>query len=242
MRGPLPRYRTLAETGALDLDAAQLDAAARLQRLDDEFARRHGRLFGVFGNGAPPRGVFLWGAVGRGKSLLMDIFFNNSAVLPKRRVHFHEFMAETHERIAAFRALDETAKRRRRGLNPKAPDDPMPLVAHDIARDARLLCFDELQVNDVADAMILGRLFDALFIDRIPAMGPAKRDAAKRFSIPIDALYETRAKLVCSADAEPDALFAQGDGAVDFERAASRLMEMRSDSYLGAEHNIAAAD
>jgi cell division protein ZapE len=134
MRGPLPRYRTLAETGALDLDAAQVAAALRLQRLEDELATPRRRLLGAFGaNAHPPKGVYLWGAVGRGKSLLMDIFFNNSAVLPKRRVHFHEFMAEAHERIAAFRASDDKAKRRHRGANPKAPDDPMPPVAHDIA-------------------------------------------------------------------------------------------------------------
>jgi cell division protein ZapE len=318
-----------------------------------------------------PKGVYLWGGVGRGKSLLMDVFFNNTDVAPKRRVHFHEFMAETHDRIAAWRAADEKTKRRHKMARRFSLDDPMPPVASDIAEGAMLLCFDEFQVNDIADAMILGRLFnalfaegvvvaltsnrrpddlyrdginrqlflpfiatltsrldvvelaadrdyrldrleaapvyylpigaeadaavdrawgsmiagateksdalivkgrrivaprvarglarftfgelceaalgasdylaivrryDALFIDRIPLMDPDRRDEAKRFVTLIDAIYESRTKLVCSAAAPPNGLYPAGDGAFEFERTASRLVEMQGVDYFAAEH------
>ena len=379
MRGPLPRYKTLVAAGALAPDPAQEDAAARLQTLSEALAAKKSGALSLFKpRPAPAKGVYLWGAVGRGKSLLMDIFFNNTGVAPKRRAHFHEFMAETHERIAAWRAADEKTKRRHPRASKASLDDPMPPVAADVAAGARLLCFDEFQVSDIADAMILGRLFSALFaegvivvatsnrhpddlykeglnrqlflpfiamlkerldiveldaardyrldrlenapvyysplgpeadaamdrawkimiagaqeheetlavkgrrvvaprcarglarftfddlcarplgasdylaivrrhgaifIDRIPQMSSGDRDEARRFVTLIDAIYESRTKLVCSAATAPGALYRHGDGAFEggafeFERTASRLIEMRSIAYLGSEHEM----
>jgi cell division protein ZapE len=98
---------------------------------------------------APPRGLYIHGSVGRGKTMLMDLFHEEVAFSPKQRSHFHEFMAEVHERIGAARRTLE--------------GDPIPVVAGEVAKNARLLCFDELHVTDIADAMILGRLFRHLF-------------------------------------------------------------------------------
>ena len=360
------RYRKLVAAGELRPDADQERAAAALDRLAELLAARQGaglftRLFGKAG--APPGGFYLHGGVGRGKSMLMDLAFHCIAYEPKRRVHFHEFMAEVHGRLRAERAKEE--------------GDPIPPVAQAIAAEARLLCFDELVVNNSADAMILSRLFthlldagvtviatsnrppgdlylgglnrelflpfialleqrlevvrldgpvdyrlerlagmptwhvpngpeataalreaffrltdypvedsanvpteelaipggrtlhvpkslkgvavfsfrrlcgeprgaaDYLAIARhfhtiiivgIPKMGPENRNEAARFVTLIDALYEQKVKLLAAADAPPDALYVAGDGAFEFERTASRLIEMQSADYLAKGH------
>jgi len=359
-------YRELVEAGELRPDPDQAAAAEKLFALRVELAGEHrGSLFGrLFGSKpAVPRGLYLWGGVGRGKSMLMDLFFARATVAPRRRVHFNEFMLEVHAAIHAHRQV--------------SGDDPIPAVAARIARAARLLCFDELQVRDVADAAIVSRLFIGLFdagttivatsnraprdlyrdglnralflpfialiearmevvplngpidyrLDRlggaptwytpngpaataalagaffrltdfpvedrvrvpsetiavpggrtlfvpkavkgvavfsfarlcraalgaadylavarkfhtvivvgIPVMGPANRNEAARFVTLIDELYEHKVKLLAAADAEPVGLYPAGDGAFEFARTVSRLMEMRSDDYLAQGH------
>jgi len=363
------RYRALVAAGELKPDADQQKAVVSLDRLATELERkrRPGLLAGLFGSAEPKaRGLYLWGGVGRGKSMLMDLAFESISVSPKRRVHFHEFMLEVHARLRVERA--------------KEAGDPIPALAEAIANEARLLAFDEMVINNSADAMILSRLFSHLldqgvsvittsnrpprdlylgglnrelflpFIDLvekeldvvalngptdyrlerlggmptwyvpngpaatsalselffrltdfsvedrakvpseelsipggrtlhvpkslkgvavfsfrrlcgeargaadyltiarhfhtiiivgIPRMGPANRNEAARFVTLIDALYEHKVKLLASADAPPDELYRAGDGAFEFERTASRLIEMQSRDYLAAGHGEA---
>ncbi len=359
-------YRARVKKGELTLDVAQIAAAKRLESLAAQLkSYRPGR--GWFGPRKAPRGVYLWGDVGRGKSMLMDLFFAAAPLTTKRRVHFNAFMVETHARIHEWRNLDARARARRPEYVREAGDDPIAPVAHAIANAATLLCFDEFQVTDVADALILGRLFEqlfargvvivatsntaplrlyegglnrqlflpfialienrldivelngpldyrlqrmegmplymaplgpeadaamdtawrhltdtakgeprtltvlgrslrvpqaangaarftfddlcaqplaaadylaiaqafsTLFVDRIPKMGPDMRDAARRFVVLIDTLYDEGVKLVCSAAAPPDQLYTDGDGADAFRRTASRLVEMQTRDYL----------
>jgi len=359
-------YRARVKKGELTLDVAQVAAAKRLEALAAALKTyRPGR--GWFGPRKAPRGIYLWGDVGRGKSMLMDLFFAAAPVASKRRVHFNAFMVETHARIHEWRNLDARARARRPEYVREADDDPIAPAAHAIANEATLFCFDEFQVTDVADALILGRLFEqlfargvvivatsntapsrlyegglnrqlflpfivsiekrldivelngpldyrlqrmegmplymmplgptadaamdgawqrltdtkrgelrtltvlgrtlrvpqaangaarftfddlcaqplaaadylaiaqafsTLFIDRIPAMGPDMRDAARRFIVLIDTLYDEGVKLVCSAASPPDKLYTDGDGADAFRRTASRLVEMQGRTYL----------
>jgi len=358
MPSPRETYNALIAEGRLNADPAQGAAIDRLgalaAELDEHGKGRSRGLLGFTRKRTAPRGLYIWGPVGRGKSMLMDLFFEAADVQPKRRVHFHAFMAETHGAIRAQRAA--------------APGDPIAPVAKLIARSARLLCFDEFQVSDIADAMLLGRLFEVLFaegvtivatsnrppadlykdginrqlflpfidmleqrldavrlagptdyrlgrikgmpvyltpddetaakalneawdhltdgaqgrpedihllgrtltlarfahgvarapfselcaaplgpqdmlaiagaahtliLDHIPLLEPARRNEAKRFVTLIDALYEAKGRLICSAAAPPDKLYPTGDGSFEFERTVSRLIEMQSADWLG---------
>ena len=366
MSGVAERYEALLAAGELRPDEDQARAVAVLDRLATEMTSAPkktpwARLFSK--PPPPPRGVYLWGGVGRGKSMLMDLAFAAVEAEPKRRVHFHEFMLEVHERLRVERTREA--------------GDPIPPLARALAAEARLLAFDEMVINNSADAMILSRLFRQLleagvtvlttsnrpprdlylgglnrelflpFIDLverelevvplngptdyrlerlggfptwyvpngpeataalsaaffrltdyppedrahvpsedipvqsgrslhvpkslkgvavfsfkricgeargaadylaiarryhtiilvgIPVMGPENRNEAARFVTLVDALYEHKVKLLAAADAAPEALYSAGDGAFEFERTASRLIEMQSQDYLAAGH------
>lgn len=371
MTTPLSVLRQRVEAGVLSPDPEQERAAEALTDLAARLSDWRPDRKSLFGKRDPaPRGLYLWGGVGRGKSMLMDLFVENAPVSPKRRAHFHEFMQDVHARITAWRKLSAEERRKRPEHVRGAGDDPIPPVAKAIAAKARLLAFDEFQVTDIADASILGRLFEQFFergvvvvatsnrhpddlyknglnrqrflpviemlkdrldvmeldsgtdfrlrqleaapvyytplsadaelamnkawerltsgavpqhcvldvkgrsltvereaagvarftfselcarplgpadyltladrfhtvlLEYVPQLSPDKRNEAKRFVTLIDALYEARTKLVMSADAEPGDLYPDGDGAFEFERTASRLMEMRTHDYLAAQ-------
>ena len=348
------KLKALIASGELTEDDAQLKAAAMLDDLLGRLSKPSGKLWFFSRRSVAPKGLYLWGGVGRGKSMLMDWFFEDAAVKAKKRVHFHAFMLDVHARINHWRKTGD--------------GDPIKPVAKEIAAEAELLCFDEFHVTDITDAMILSRLFEALwgrgivvvatsnrppedlykhglnrqlfepFIDmmpehliihefagetdhrlrqlqaapvyytplgpeadagieaawqrltgaakgretalkvqgrelvlkqtaagvartsfnrlcakalgsadylrlshafqtlileNVPQLGPHNRNEAKRFVTLIDALYETRTKLVMSAEVQPSELYLKGDGVFEFERTASRLIEMRSAEYLG---------
>lgn len=151
MTALLTRYDELVASGELRPDPAQRAAAARLAQLQRELEMPPaggllGKLFGK--KSAPPRGLYMWGGVGRGKSMLMDLFHDCLAIPDKRRVHFHAFMQEVHARLREARK-SETG-------------DPIPPVAAALADGLRVLAFDEMVVNNSADAMIMSRLFTAM--------------------------------------------------------------------------------
>jgi cell division protein ZapE len=163
MIGPVrAAYDQLIAAQELKPDPAQERAVAALDQLADGIENGSGlfaRLFGSDSKG--PVGVYLWGGVGRGKSMLMDLAFAHIDVQPKRRVHFHEFMLETHTRLKRVRARHE--------------GDPIEPVAEEIADEAKLLCFDEMQVTNPADAMILSRLFGKLLEEGVKIVTTSNR-------------------------------------------------------------------
>lgn len=366
--GPLAEYRRRIGTGELRHDPAQALAVEKLQSLHKALSSYEPgggpvswkERFGLERRREnPPQGIYFYGGVGRGKSMLMDMFFEDAPVKRKRRVHFHAFMQQVHIRLGEYRKFKGREA------------DPIPPVAQQIAGEATLFCFDEFQVGDITDAMILRRFFEVLFdqgvvvvatsnrppcdlykdglqrdqflpfidlieekmdvlqlagptdyrleqmraldifitpddaparakleeafsrltngarphaasipvqgrdvaipkaaqgvamvtfndicgrplgpadyleiarryhtliIPGIPRMGPDNADMARRFVTLIDAMYEGHVKLICSSEAEPTELYTEGEGAFEFKRTASRLIEMQSESYMERKH------
>ena len=363
----IKKYDQLVRSGQIRSDAAQREVLNQLQSLREQMEHSSkkpslfARLFSK-GQNSNTQGIYMWGGVGRGKSMLMDMFYENINIERKRRVHFHAFMQEVHARIHEFR---QNANKN------KTTGDPVVLLAQEIIRETSLLCFDELQATDVADATLLHRLFseffasgviivstsnhppaslytggvqkerfnkfialleekmlvtplasttdyrhaqmkslkqtyfwplgkkadafiydalekmnvntnstkgtltiqgrklefrlydqsigrfrfddlcaanlgaadylaiadklDTLILTGIPKLPPEKRNEAKRFVTLIDALYEHKVKLLATAEVAPKEIYTEGDGAFEFQRTVSRLMEMQSNKWIADE-------
>ena len=162
MGGITQLYEARVAQGRLERDPNQVAALAAFERLalelkDYRLPTKSGALGWLFVKkpGAAPKGLYVHGQVGRGKTMLMDLFFETAPVEKKRRAHFHSFMADVHKRVHAWRQAHKAGTVK--------GDDPIAPVANALADEATLLCFDEFAVNDIADAMILGRLFEAMF-------------------------------------------------------------------------------
>ncbi len=364
------RYDARVAAGDIDFDPVQAELADRLDRLagqlgDKRLATKSSSLGWLFARKAPPtpKGLYIWGSVGRGKTMLVDLFFAAVPMRRKRRAHFADFMGDVHERVHAMRGRIKSGEVK--------GDDPIGPVAAEIAEETRLLCLDEFHVDDITDAMILGRLFTALFerklvlvatsnaapselyrnglnrqlftpfldllqenvevyhldaptdyrlsereeasvwfrpadqrarvemdrvwqhltgtkrgepteirakgrvlrvpqaadgaarfsfsqlceaplssgdylrlarrfhtifVDDVPILPPHKRNEARRFVLLIDTLYDEAVRLVASADGHPTELHPEGQIAPEFERTASRLIEMGSQDYLARAH------
>lgn len=192
-------YEKLVADQVLKPDPAQADIVRHFDQLATQL-RNHQqqkpnlfqRLLGQNHADEAPKGLYIWGEVGRGKTMLMDLFFNHIEVEKKRRVHFHEFMAEVHEAITDFRKQNEGKDRGRR--------DPIPYVTAPIVDNVKLLCFDEFHVNDITDAMLLSRLFGQLFeagivvvaTSNVPPEGLYKNGLNRQLFLPFIDLLQQR--------------------------------------------------
>ena len=202
--GVAQRYEAMVAAGQIERDAAQREAVARLDALAraleaNALATKGSSLGWLFGRKAKPepqRGLYIWGAVGRGKTMIMDLFFEELDVRHKRREHFHAFMSDVHERIFRWRQASRAGQVK--GSDPVAP------VARDLAREARVLCFDEFAVNDIADAMLLGRLFEALLGEGVTVVATSNRPPVdlykdglnRQLFLPFIAMIEQRFEVI----------------------------------------------
>ena len=356
-RPPLESYQQLVDDGLIEADAAQKPTLDALQSLYNQLLKKEDPAFWLFGKKKknPIKSVYIWGGVGRGKSMLMDLFYDTLPIPAKRRVHFHRFMQDVHAKLHMLRKQG-------------GDEDYIEQVVTGLALEQQVLCFDELQATDVTDASLITRIFEGLMdkgvvvvatsnrtpedlyqgevqkerfeqltaligehfkvlnldgehdyrrrqvqalrttyyvplgvsadmfvqdtlahfspcnhqeikflevhgrmlkiksygekiallsfdemcgealaaadylaiaeafevviLTGIPILSPEKRNEAKRFVLLIDALYEHGVQFICTAAAEPNKLYPEGHGSFEFERTASRLMEMQSEAYL----------
>ena len=176
------RYDALVASGAVERDPAQVLLLKRLDRLsvqlhEKRLARKTSALGWLFGRRPAVqeavKGLYVWGSVGRGKTMLMDLFYESLGVRRKRRAHFHAFMADVHERIHAYRQDLKAGKVK--------GDDPIKPVAQALASEAYVLCFDEFTVTDIADAMILSRLFKALFEESVVVVATSNVEPSRLY-------------------------------------------------------------
>jgi cell division protein ZapE len=165
MLSVIARYDELVVAGELKADADQASAVAALAKVQSELEAVPPRSSGIWGllrrKPDPARGLYLWGGVGRGKSMLMDLFFDSVQIQRKRRAHFHEFMIDIHARLKAERV--------------KEKGDPIPPIVAALANEAQLLCFDEMVVNNMADAAIMSRLFSGLIAAGVTVVTTSNR-------------------------------------------------------------------
>ena len=243
-------YAALIAAGEIERDPAQEAVLAALVQLDTRLsahrlARKSSSLGWLFGRQEPKepiKGLYIHGDVGRGKTMLMDLFFEASPVVRKRRAHFHEFMADVHERVHAHRQALKRGEIK--------GDDPIVAVAAAIAEEAWLLCFDEFHVTDIADAMILGRLFTRLFAHGVVvvatsnvAPGDLYRDGLNReLFLPFIALLQQR-MTVMRLDARTDFRMEKLAGApiwyVPADAAADAAMDQAWRRLAGGLHGAA---
>jgi cell division protein ZapE len=242
------RYAALVKDGAIERDPAQVAVVKRLATLTEVLANRRlakksSALGWLFGNRQAAqdglKGLYIWGSVGRGKTMLMDMFYDAAPVAARRRVHFHAFMADVHGRIHAYR-------QRLKAGEVKEPD-PIAPVAAELAEEASLLCFDEFTVTDIADAMILGRLFTALFAAGVVVVATSNVEPSRLYEnglnralfLPFVALLTEKVEVV-RLDARTDFRLEKLGGAptyhVPADQAASAALDKAFQRLSGSAH------